>query len=261
MANHIIVDECDGILHIQMNRPEKKNALTREMYSDFTNALRRADSDDTIRAIIISGCDGCFTAGNDLTDFLGEPHVDEQSPVTQFIKLLPMVKKPIVASVNGSAVGVGTTMLLHCDIVVAGDDAVFQMPFVQLGLVPEAGSSLLLPMMLGQARAARLLMLGETINAQAAYEFGIVSRVCETHLTLTASMDIAKHLAALPAGALSATKRLMKSRFQSELMEKIDEENEVFRMLLSKPEAKEALTAFIEKRKADFSDLSVQEDR
>lgn len=252
-TEYIQTDFLDGILTLQFNRPEKKNALTPAMYSALVDGLRRADDDNAVRVILLAGTEGCFTSGNDIANFLNDPPVGESSPVIQFLMAMLLARKPIVAAVSGIAVGIGTTMLLHCDLVYAGASAVFQMPFVNLGLCPEAGSSLLLPRMMGHQRAAELLLLGEQFNAEAACKAGIVNIVCPDDELLETARTKAGQLAAQPSAAVCLAKSLLKRRVMADLRETMVEEARCFGARLRSPEATEAMTAFLERRKPDFS--------
>jgi enoyl-CoA hydratase/carnithine racemase len=253
MSNLILTTLEERILRIQINRPEKKNALTVAMYGALTDALRSGESDPTVRAVVISGAGGVFSAGNDIADFMQWPPVTDDSPVFQFLRTLVGAQKPLLAAVEGVAVGIGVTMLLHCDLIYAGRSARFQLPFVNLGLVPEAGSSLLLPVALGQRRAAALLMLGDPFDATTAQEAGIVNRVVGDGESLPVALETARQLAARPPAALRQTKWLMKRHTAALLDEAIRIEAQAFRERLSSPEANEAFTAFMERRKPDFS--------
>lgn len=253
MSEHVSVEIREGVLRLGLNRPEKKNALTREMYSVLADALERGRSDLAVRVVLMHGVEGCFTSGNDLKDFLANPATDESSPVVKFLHRICEFPKPIVAAVSGLAIGIGTTLLLHCDLVYAGEDARFQMPFVNLGLCPEGGSSFLLPRLAGYHKAAELLLLGESFTAKEAREIGLVNRVVGASEVLSRGSEAAARLAALPPGAVGVTKALLKQGTQGETRRVMDEELELFGERLRSPEAKEAVTAFFEKRKPDFS--------
>ncbi len=242
-----------GILTLRINRPDKKNALNLAMYQSLADGLKEADGDDSVRVILIRGGADCFTSGNDLADFLTAPPTGPESPVMQFLFAISETRKPLVAAVNGLAVGVGVTMLLHCDLVYAGSSATFQMPFVNLGLCPEAGSSLLLPHIMGHQRAAELLLLGETFSAEKAYHLGIVTEVCSDDSVLVTAEKRAAQLVKQPASALRLTKSLLKRDYAIPLRETIAEEGAEFMARLKSPEAAEALQAFMERRKPDFS--------
>ena len=245
-------ERSDGILTLRINRPEKKNALNLAMYQALADGLTEADGDDTIRAILICGTDDCFTSGNDLADFLAAPPTGPESPVMQFLTAVSEARKPLVAAVNGLAVGVGVTMLLHCDLVYAGNSATFQMPFVNLGLCPEAGSTLLLPRIMGHQRAAELLLLGEVFGADKACNLGIVTEICPDDAVLATARSKAQQLAAQPAAAVRLAKNLLKRDYAAPLRETIAEEGKQFMVRLKSPEAAEALQAFMQRRKPDF---------
>lgn len=249
-----------GILTIEFDRAEKKNAITAAMYQAMADALRAAEADSAVRVILIRGKDEIFTAGNDLEDFMQRPPTGgegvEQAPVFQFLDQISHASKPVVAAVSGAAVGVGTTLLLHCDFVYASETAKLSLPFAQLGLCPEAASSLLLPRLVGYQRAAEKLMLGEPFGAQEAHQLGLVTRVLPVAELHAFALQQARKLAALPASSLRETKRLMKGNDVAAVEQKMAEEGEVFRRMLVAPEAKEAFTAFFEKRKPDFTKFS-----
>jgi enoyl-CoA hydratase/carnithine racemase len=242
-----------GIFHIELARPEKKNALTAAMYQSLADSLAGAEADPTVRVILISGAGGNFTAGNDLADFLEQPPLDDSAPVFHFITGFANLQKPFVAAVEGVAIGVGTTMLLHCDLAYAGASARFALPFANLGLTPEAASSLLLALRTGHARAAEMLMLGEVFSAQTALETGIVNAVLPDGQVLAHALERCRKLIAQPAASIRLTKQLMKRAQQALIRETMGIEAEVFRERLVSPEAKEAFAAFFEKRKPDFS--------
>ena len=249
----IQTDVRESILTIRFNRPEKKNALNLAMYSALTLALEQADRDSAIRVILLAGSEECFTSGNDLGDFLNEPLGAESNPILQFINAISRARKPIVAAVQGSAVGVGVTMLLHCDLVYASESALFQMPFVNLGLCPEAGSTLLLPRMMGHQKAAELFLLGETFTADQACTYGIVNGVYPDGELIAKAREKALQLAARPAAAVRLAKSLLKRDYEASLQETIIEEGRQFLARLKSPEAAEALQAFIERRRPNFS--------
>jgi enoyl-CoA hydratase/carnithine racemase len=253
MSAHILTSRLDGVFKLQINRPEKKNALTIAMYQAMTEALNTAEADPSVRVLIIAGAETCFTAGNDLADFLNNPPTGEDSPVFMFLKALIAAQKPVIAAVHGVAVGIGTTMLLHCDLVYAGPSARFQLPFVNLGLTPEAGSSLILPQLMGHRRAAELLMLGETIDAEAALAFGLINAVRADGELDEFVMHKAEVLASKPPTALRLTKSLMKRVPRPAIQETMSEEGKIFIARLRSPEAREAMQAFFERRQPDFS--------
>ena len=243
----------DRVLRIEIARPDKKNALTQEMYRAMSQALAAADADAQVRAILIHGARDCFTAGNDLKDFLERPPHAGPADSFQFISTLPKVGKPLIAAVGGVAVGVGTTMLLHCDLVYATPSARFQMPFVPLGLVPEAASSLLLPMIAGYQRAAELLLLGQPFGAEKALAAGFVTEIVPEERLLEHAAAAAAAVAALPPASVRLTKQLMKRQLATAIGAQMAEEGRIFAERLQSSEAKEAMTAFFEKRKPDFS--------
>lgn len=247
----------DGVLTIEFDRLDKKNAITAQMYQQMADALRDGAGDDAVRAILIRGKPEIFTAGNDLDDFLRRPPASaddaQKAPVFQFLHEISHAGKPVVAAVSGAAVGIGTTMLLHCDLVYASDTARFSLPFAQLGLCPEAASSLLLPRLMGYQRAAEKLLLGEAFDAEEAQRIGLVTRIVAAAELHDFALAQARKLAALPASSLRETKALMKRGEMAAVEARMAEEGEVFRRLLQSPEAREAFTAFFEKRKPDFS--------
>lgn len=253
----ILTKKEAGILTIEFNRPEKKNAITAAMYQMMADALVDAESDATVRAILITGKPEVFTAGNDLEDFLKNSSATVgERPVAQFMRALSTATKPVVAAVSGNAVGIGTTLLMHCDLVYAADNAKFSMPFTQLGLCPEFASSMLFPQMVGYPRAAEKLLLGEAFLAEEAYEMGLVSRVLPLADLIPFAHAQAAKLAALPASSLRVTKRLMKGGQADAMQTRMLEENKHFGEMLGAGEAKEAFTAFFEKRRPDFTKFS-----
>ncbi|MGY0217243.1 enoyl-CoA hydratase [Endozoicomonadaceae bacterium StTr2] len=241
----------NNILTISLNREEKKNALTQEMYTALVDALESASADPEVRVVCLTGSKDCFTAGNDMMDFFHNPNTSMDSPVMQFILAAVSFEKPLIAAVNGPAVGIGTTILMHCDLVYAGPDALFQLPFVSLGLCPEAGSSLLLPNLAGYQRAAEMLLLGEPFTAEQAREAGIVNRVVDD--VQSYAQQRAQALAAQPPAAIRLAKKQMKEPLLNQLKETIASEGQAFAKGLQSPEAKEAIGAFLQKRKPDFS--------
>lgn len=245
----------NNVLAITLNRPEKKNALTIAMYSALADALSQAQSDPEVRAVLLSGRE-CFTSGNDISDFLNNPRTNEDSenqPVLRFLTTLASFEKPIVAAVNGPAVGIGTTLLLHCDLVYAASDTMFQLPFVNLGLCPEAASSLLLPQLVGYRHAAELLLLGEPFAAQQALDIGLLTAICDAAELHDLARTKAQALAAKPAAALRLSKALLKQDQAEAVKTRIMHEAGHFRERLQSPETKEALQAFMERRPPDFS--------
>jgi len=244
-----------GVMTLTFNRVDKKNSITSKMYGELADALAAAESDAAVRCVLIQGDPTIFSAGNDIGDFLNAPPAGQDSPVFRFLRGIATFPKPIVAAVCGPAVGIGTTMLFHCDLVYAGDNAAFSMPFVNLGLCPEAASSLLVPQMLGYHRAAEALLLGEPFMAEAALEVGLVNRVVPPTEANGIAQAQARKLAAKPLSALIETKRLMKGGQQQAVLERIGEEGQSFGRMLREPAAREAFTAFMEKRRPDFSKL------
>ncbi|EPY01992.1 enoyl-CoA hydratase [Magnetospirillum fulvum] len=239
-------------LVVGFDRPDKRNAITVEMYGELAAALDRAEADPAVRVVLFHGTDGVFTAGNDLRDFLENPPDGPDHPAFRFIRTLASANKVLVAAVDGPAVGVGATMLLHCDLVIAARTAQFAFPFINLGLVPEAGSSLLLPRLAGYHRAAALLMLGDSFDAETAREIGLVSRVVEADALQTEALALAARLAAKAPEALRQVKSLIKSP-RHEVDTRIVEEAELFMHRLRSPELREAIDAFFAKRQPDFS--------
>ncbi len=242
-----------GVMTLTINRLNKKNSFTAAMYADMADAQAHSEQDAAVRVLIIQGHETIFSAGNDIGDFLKEPPSDADAPVFRFLRGLSGFSKPIVAAVCGPAVGIGTTMLLHCDLVYAGDNAAFSMPFVNLGLCPEAASSLLVPQLMGYPRAAEALMLGEPFMAETALEVGLVNRIVPPSEVNALAQRQAQKLAAKPIRALMEIKRLMKRGNSRQIAESMTEEIVSFGRLLSEPAAREAFAAFVEKRKPDFS--------
>ena len=254
MHDHILVEREQGLLTLRMNRLDKKNALTRQMYSRLAQELNAAREDGSVRAVLLTGSAECFTSGNDLMDFMQAPKEGLGGEVLQFMHALFDFSKPVVAAVAGPAVGIGTTLLLHCDFVYVSRDALLKMPFVQLGLCPEYGSSLILPRLLGQARASELLLLSESFTGEQAAAWGIANQVLEDGAaTLAKARETALRLLDLAPSSVQLSKRLMRSPGREELRRVIQEEGELFGARLSHPEAIEAISAFMQKRKPDFS--------
>jgi enoyl-CoA hydratase/carnithine racemase len=248
MTDAIQTERERGLLTLRLNRPDKKNALTRAMYSQLAEALKQADSDPEINAVLITGSAECFTAGNDIADFIQEPPSSLDSPVFHFMLNLLECSKPVIAGVAGAAVGIGTTLLLHCDLVYISRDAKLRMPFVNLGLCPEFGSSLLLPRLLGQAKAAELLLLGEGFTGEQAAAWGIATEALGSgEAALAKAREMALRFETLPAEAVRISKQLMKAPDRELLRKVIEEEGALFTQRLRSPEALAALTGFIKR--------------
>ncbi|MBL0391037.1 enoyl-CoA hydratase [Ramlibacter monticola] len=255
MNDEVLVHAEGGVMTLTLNRLARKNSLTGAMYAALADAIARAQEDASVRVVLVQGHETVFCAGNDIGDFLNQPPSGEDSPVFRFLRGIAGLGKPLVAAVCGPAVGIGTTMLFHCDLVYAGDNAAFSLPFVNLGLCPEAASSLLAPQLLGYHRAAEALLLGEPFMAEAALEVGLVNRVLPPTEANGYAQAQARKLAAKPLASLVETKRLMKKGQQQAVLQQMADEGESFRRMLVAPAAKEAFTAFMEKRKPDFSKL------
>ena len=250
MSSHVRTSTEDRIASIELWRPEKKNALTREMYTAMSEALLRAEADPEVRVILLHGQPDCFTAGNDLHDFLEVSHGGGVSaPAPRFLDTIAGARKPIVAAVGGVAVGIGTTMLLHCELVYAAPNARFQMPFVPLGLAPEGGSSLLLPMLAGYQRASEMLLLGRPFGAEKAMAAGLVNEVVPAERLLAHGREAALAVAALPPESVRITKELLKRPHALAVKERMAEEIRIFGERLHSPEAKAAMEAFFQRKK------------
>jgi enoyl-CoA hydratase/carnithine racemase len=253
LTTDLLIDSAGGVTTLTIHRVTKKNSFTTAMYAALAEALAQAQADDSVRALVIQGHETIFSAGNDIADFLQTPPTSLDAPVFQFLRAISSFTKPIVAAVCGPAVGIGTTMLFHCDLVYAGDNAAFSMPFVNLGVCPEAASSLLAPQRMGYGRAAEALLLGEPFMAEAALEMGLVSRIVPPAEANALAQRQAQKLAAKPMASLLATKRLMKQGQASLVVERMAEEGTLFGRMLAEPAAREAFSAFMEKRKPDFA--------
>lgn len=250
----ILTHTEDGILTITLNRVAKKNSITSAMYAAISDALEAAAADPAVRVAVVQGHETIFSAGNDIGDFLKAAPTAE-SPVVRFLHAISSFPKPLVGAVCGAAVGVGTTLLLHCDLVYAGDNAAFSLPFVNLGLCPEAGSSYLLPRLMGHQRAAEALLLGDPFTAETALEVGLVNRIVPPAEVHALAHRQAQRLAAKPLASLVASKRLMKQEQAAPVAARIADEVAIFGRMLGEPAAREALTAFMENRRPDFSAL------
>ena len=248
MSDAIQFERERGLLTLRFNRPDKKNALTRAMYSHLAEALKLADTDPEINAVLITGTAECFTAGNDIADFIQQPPGNLDSPVFQFMLNLLECRKPVIAAVAGAAVGIGTTMLLHCDLVYVSRDARLRMPFVNLGLCPEFGSSLILPRLLGQAKAAQLLLLGESFSGEQAAQWGIATEALDSgEAALARAREVALRFESLPPEAVRISKQLMRAPDRELIRKVIEEEGALFTQQLRSPEALAALTGFIKR--------------
>jgi enoyl-CoA hydratase/carnithine racemase len=256
MSDPILTALEDGVLRVTINRPEKKNALTVAMYASLADALRRAEAEPEVRVLLLHGAGDAFTAGNDLSDFVQNPPTDESSAVFQFLDAISTAAKPVVAAVHGPAVGIGTTLLLHCDLVYATREARLQMPFVTLGLCPEAASSYLLPLFMGPVRAAELLLLGDPFSGEKARNWGLVNEVVSEDRLLDVAMEKARALAARPPASVRLTKAFLRRAHADAVHSTLRDEAEAFLERLQSPEAAEAFTAFFEKRAPDFSTFS-----
>jgi enoyl-CoA hydratase/carnithine racemase len=252
-CENILATVEDRVLKVLINRPEKKNALTQAMYTAMVQAMQTVDADPQLRALYITGAGNTFTSGNDVLDFAGGGLNMEESPVAKFLMALTEMKKPLVAAVNGLAIGIGTTLLLHCDLAYAGESAVFQMPFVNLGLCPEAGSSYLLPKAMGNMRASELLLLGDKFSARKAYEYGLLCDVFNDDELQAKAWEKTLQLAAQPPGAVRLAKKIIRESEREALRAVMLYEGNEFAARLGSDEAGEAFGAFIERRKPDFS--------
>jgi enoyl-CoA hydratase/carnithine racemase len=252
----IAVQTINGVARIAIARPEKKNAITVAMYQAMADAIGAAHDDGAVRAILIHGEPDIFTAGNDLEDFMKNPPAGMDAPVFQFMQTLGLAEKPVVAAVNGAAVGIGTTLLMHCDLVYCADNAMFSMPFVSLGVCSEFASSLTIPLAAGFHKAAEKLLLAEPISAEEALEMQIVNRILPPGEVLDFAIRQAERFNALPPASVRETKRLMKAGWRAMTEKLIVDEAKTFEKLLRGAEAKEAFTAFFERRKPDFSRFS-----
>ena len=244
MSEPVLVASDAGVCEVRLNRPEKRNAITFLMYEQLTRALGAAQADEAVRAVLLSGEGASFSAGNDLQDFLNGPALSAAHPAMQFLRTLATFGKPLLAAVQGQTVGIGVTLLLHCDLIVAARSAQFTLPFVALGLVPEAGSSLLLPRLIGHQRAAERLFLGQPFNADTAYRLGLVNSVVEERSLLEEARALARAVAQQPADALAATRRLLRGD-PGELLARIEEEARIFGAQLQSEEFRARVRAFL----------------
>jgi enoyl-CoA hydratase/carnithine racemase len=249
----IITEQSGSLLRVQLNRPAKKNAMTLSMYAFLADVFNRAAKDERTRVVLWHGAGDSFCAGNDIEDFLKNPPGAADSPQARLMNALNDFAKPLIAAVQGAAIGGGTTMLLHCDFVYAGESARFQMPFINLAVLPEFGSSFLVPARIGHIRAAELILLGLPFDARRAADLGFVTQVVSDQDLLATASETARKLAAKPASALQASKRLMKQSFREEIKAAMKVENEEFSAQVRSEDAKEAFRAFLEKRPPDFT--------
>jgi enoyl-CoA hydratase/carnithine racemase len=249
MSEQVLVSRADGVCEIRLNRPEKRNAITLAMYEALCSALAQAQADTAVRAVLVSGEGAGFTAGNDLNDFLGGLKFDGDNPIIRLLRALATFGKPLLAAVHGQTVGIGTTLLLHCDLVVAARSTVFSMPFVALGLVPEAASSLLLPQLVGRQRAAELLLLGKPFDAATAHSLGLVNRVVEDADVLSEARALARSVAAQPVEALLAARRLLRGD-PAQVLARIDAEAKIFAERLGSEEFRAAVRAVMSRGRA-----------
>lgn len=244
--SQILSEQIGAVLLLKLNRPEKKNALTQEMYQTLATKINEAAGDFAIRCVVISSEGDSFTAGNDINDFANNPQMDEGSPVFNFLFAIHNFPKPLIAAVQGRAVGIGTTMLMHCDIVTANLNSIFSMPFVSLGLVAEGGSSYLFPRLVGHAKASEILLTGRSFTAEEALQMGLINQVSSDHLS--AAMKFAQELAEQPPTAVINTKALLKSGSHEALNQVMRAEGELFRMAMDSDEAQEAFMNFLMKK-------------
>jgi len=253
MSTDIICEVRDRVLHIEFNRPKKKNALTVAMYGAMSDALESADKDDNVRVAVFRGTDGCFTSGNDIGDFMKARGAGDLETTARFLQVLAGFSKPVVAQVDGVAIGIGTTLLLHCDLVYATERARLKMPFVDLGVVPEFASSLLLPRLLGYQRTCELLLLGEELSGPRAHDLGLVNEVVAVDKLDSHVAAKIERLVTRAPGALRATKALLKAPVADGVKDALVREGKIFGERIAGPEAVEAFTAFMQRRPADFS--------
>jgi enoyl-CoA hydratase/carnithine racemase len=245
MSKHLVISLNNQVLEITLARPERKNALTAEMYDALALALREAQTRDEIRAVLLKGQDGVFCAGNDIRDFVRNPPVMAEAPVWHFFKALMALEKPLVAAVDGVAIGVGTTLLLHCDLVLATARASFALPFTSLGLTPEGASTILLPLIAGRQRASEMLLLGSKVSADRAYDMGLVTAIVEPEALPSIAASRAAALAALPGDVVQATKRLIRNGLESLVTRQFDAEREAFSASVVRPAAQGAFQRFL----------------
>jgi enoyl-CoA hydratase/carnithine racemase len=251
--DEIITERSGSVLRVELNRPAKKNAMTSSMYVTLADVFNDAVKDEQVRVVLWHGAGDSFCAGNDIEDFLKNPPGPGESPQARLMNALVDFDKPLIAAVQGAAIGGGTTMLTHCDFVYVGESAKFQMPFVNLALVPEFGSSFSIPARIGHIRAAELILLGQPFDARKAADLGLVTQVVSDQSLLATATETARKLAAKPAGALQASKKLMKQSFREQIKAAMRAENEEFSAQVRSQDAKEALAAFLQKRPPNFN--------
>lgn len=252
-AENILVEDEAGVRLITINRPHKKNAITKAMYAAMAEAVNSAQADDDLRVVLFTGAGDAFTAGNDMVDFVSSGgNMDDDAPVVRFLHAILNAKKPLMAAVNGLAIGVGATMLLHCDLVYASDNASFSMPFINLGLMPEAASSLMLPFAVGSKKAAQMFMLGDKHSAAEALDMGLITGIFAPDRLMDEAKAVAQALARKPPKAMLLVKELLKRAPESPI-ERMGREGAMFAQCLGGDEFKEAAAAFFEKRDPDFS--------
>jgi len=251
--NHVVTTLEDRVMTLRMTRLDKKNALTQSMYTAMAEAIHSAATNPEVRVLVLAAHPECFCAGNDLADFINTPAEGNDSPVLVFMRALANFEKPVIAAASGIAVGIGVTMLLHCDLVYCGEKTKLNMPFVSLGICPEFASSYVLPRLMGHHRAAELVLLGEGFTAQTALQYGLVNALLPNDQVEAKAMEKAKQMAALAPQAVRTTKMLLKKWNQDTMKESIEIEGHHFMSMLKGPEAIESVTAFLQKRKPDYS--------
>jgi enoyl-CoA hydratase/carnithine racemase len=248
MTDEIVVREADGVCIVRMNRPEKKNALTQPMYAAMAQTLREAEAKDAIRCIVLAGCPGAFCSGSDISDFQKRAEGGLKPVTVDFLHALARNPKPLLAAVDGLAIGIGTTMLLHCDYVVAATNATFATPFTKLGLIPEAASSLLGPMRMGHARAFALLVMGRSMSAEEAKAAGVINAVVDPAALEATVLQAAREISALPAGAVALARKLLRGNLD-DVLQRVDTEAMYFKERLASDEARAAFAAFFTRKK------------
>ena len=256
MSDNILTKLEDGIFYVTLNRVDKKNAITNEMYLELVDAVNQYEANDEARVLLLSGDKMCFTAGNDMVGFLDNPPVDDNSESPLFLRTISLAKKPLLAAVNGPVVGIGTTMLMHFDFVYAGESAKFNMPFCNLGICPEGGTTLLLPQVIGHKKACELIMFGDAFGPQVAKECGFINDYFSDDQYQDKLIKKARRLAAQPASSIRLTKHMLKKHHAHDMVDALYYEGSEVRHSLKSPESKEAMSAFMEKRRPDFSQFN-----